>query len=133
MLVLMLSACSCSDRTKAPASDLELQKKLVGSWRADVQLPEGTHVQSRTIVDTGGSYFMYLTNTIAGRVRSDTLAGTLQIRDGLMIDTITNDFTEHTLLPRSGGVARIIRFEEHELTVRSTNNDEIIVYKKDSR
>ena len=133
MLVLVLSACSRSHWTEAPASDVELQQKLVGSWRADVQLPKGIHVQSETIVDSGGGYIFHCTNTLADGVRIGTLAGTLQVRNGLLIDTITNDFGSHSLIPRIGDVTRIIRVDEHELTVRSTNSDETITYQKDSR
>jgi hypothetical protein len=131
--ILVLSACSHSDRTAAPASDTGLRQKLIGRWRADARLPGDIHVQSDTVVDSDGGYVLHLTNTLVDGVRTAILAGTLQVRDGLLIDTITNDFAGNTLVPRIGDVARIIRVDEHELTVRSTNNNETITYRKDSR
>ena len=96
-------------------------------------MPGDIHVQSETVVDSAGGYVLHLTNTLVDGVRTATLAGTLQVRDGLLIDTITNDFGGNTLVPRIVLVARIIRVDEHELTVRSTNNDETIIYQKVGR
>jgi len=47
--------------------------------------------------------------------------------------SITNDLSGNTFVPRIALVARIIRLDEHELTVRSTNNDDTITYRKDKR
>lgn len=55
------------------------------------------------------------------------------MRDGLLIDTITNDVGGNTLVPRFQSVSRIIRLDEHELVVRDTNKDETITYRKDNR
>ena len=131
--ILVLPACSRSDRAGAIASDAALQEKLIGRWRTDAQLPGGNHVQSETVIDSGGGYLEHLTNTLADGVRTITLGGTMQVRDGLLIDTITNDFTWHTVVPRVAGADRIIRLDEHELAVRDTNSHETITYRKDSR
>jgi hypothetical protein len=87
------------------------------------------HVQSETVVDAGGGYILHLTNTLVDGVRTVTLAGTLKVRDGLLIDTITNDFGGNTLIPRIASVARIIHVDDHELAVRTTNNNETITYR----
>lgn len=131
--VLVLAACSRSDKVGAPTSDVELQQRLVGRWRADSRLPRGIHVQSETVVDAGGSYTLHLTNTLVDGVRTATLAGTLRVRDGLLVDTITNDFGGNTLVPRIASVDRIIRLDEQELIVRGTNSDETVSYRKDTR
>ena len=134
LLVLVLAACSHSDRTGVPTSDVELQQKLIGRWREEGRLPGDIHVQGETVVDSGGGYVFHLTNTLVDRVRTITLAGTLQVRDGLLINTITNNFgADNTLVPRILFVARIIRVDEHELAVRSTNDDQTTTYQKDSR
>jgi hypothetical protein len=129
--ILLLSACNPSDRTEAPTADVELRQKLIGRWRVDSRLPGDIRVQSETVVDPGGGYVLHLTNTLADGVRTATLAGTLQVRNGLLIDTITNDLGGNTLVPRIASVARIIRVDENELVVRSTNNDETITYRKE--
>jgi hypothetical protein len=131
--ILVLSACSDSNRKEAPASDVELRQKLIGTWRGDSRLPGDIHVQSETVVDSDGGYVLHLTNILADRVQTTTIAGTLQVRDGLLIDTITNDLSENTRVPRVASVTRIIRVDEHELAVRSTNDDETITYQKDTR
>src|SRR4051812_47602138 len=89
--ILLLSACNRSDKTAGPTSDAELRQKLIGRWVGDSQLPGGIHVQSETIIDSEGGYVLHLTNTLADGVRTVSLAGTLQVKDGILIDTITND------------------------------------------
>jgi len=131
--ILALSACNHSDRPATPTSDAELRQKLIGRWRGDSKLPSGIHVQSETIVDSDGRYILHLTNTLADGVRTATLAGTLEVKDGILIDTTTNDLTHNTLVPRIAGVDRIIRLDEHELTVRITNNEETVTYQKASK
>jgi hypothetical protein len=130
--ILLLSACSHSDRTEAPASDAVLRQKLTGRWKADSRLPGDIHVEEETVVDSSGGYVSHLTNTLVDGVRTIMLAGTLQMRDGLLINTITNNFgADNTLVPRILFVARIIRMDEHELTLRSTNNYETVTYRKE--
>ena len=96
-------------------------------------MPGDIHVQSETVVDSDGGYVLHLTNTFVDGVRTATVAGTVEVRDGLLTDTITNDFGGNTLVPRIASVARIIRVDEHELALRSTNNDKTITYRKDNR
>jgi len=134
--MLVLSACNHSNRTATATGDAELRQKLTGKWREDSQFPGGIHVQSERIVDSDGSYILHLTNTLADGVRTVTVAGTLEVKDGILIDTITNDLTYHTLVPRIAGVDRIIRVDEHQLIVRGTNTDAAVmtlIYQKVSR
>jgi len=134
--ILALSACNHPDKTATSPSDAELQQKLAGSWRADVQIPSGIHVQSETIVEPDGSYILLLTNTLVDGLRRVTLAGTLEVKNGILIDTITNDFTNPTLGPRIAGADRIIRLNEHELVLRTTDVDkpqETFTYQKDNK
>src|SRR5258706_14941676 len=90
--ILVLSACSHSDRTEAPASDVELRQKLIGRWRGDSRLPGDIHVQSETVVDSAGGYVFHLTNNPVDGVRTATLSRTLKGREGLLIYKISNEF-----------------------------------------
>jgi hypothetical protein len=59
-----------------------------------------TRNEIRRLMGPVGGYLEHITNTLADGVRTGTLARTLQVRDGLLIDTITNDLTYNTLVPR---------------------------------
>jgi len=133
--ILVLSACSHSDKPEARLSDAELRQRLTGTWRNDshLDLSGGIHVKSETVVDGDGAYLLLLTNTLSDGVRKAAIEGTLQVKNGLLIDTITKDITGNTLVPRPGGVGRIIRLDAQELVVRSTNDDKTVIYQKDSK
>jgi len=89
---------------------------IEGSWKANFVSPSGTRIQSRIIVDKKGNYVEYLTNEIAGQQDTGTLAGTICISNDCLIFTITNDFVEHTILPRTGGFVKIVGFTTQQLS-----------------
>src|SRR5258706_15635043 len=95
--ILVLSACSHSDRTEAPASDVELRQKLIGRWRGDSRLPGDIHVQSETVVDSAGGYGFDFTHTPLEGGREANFEGKLKGRDGLFVYKITKDFGGDTL------------------------------------
>lgn len=133
---LALSACNHSDQPATPSTDAELQQKLAGIWRADDQIPRGIHVQSETIVEPDGSYILLLTNTLSNGMRRVTLAGTFAVKNGMLIDTMTNDFTNPKYVPWRAGANRILRLDEHELILRVTDTngaDTTETFKKDDK
>ena len=128
--MLLLPACGPSSGNGAPASDAELQRRLVGTWRADAQLTDGTRVESETRVDAAGNYVFFLTNSLADDVRASRGSGVWQVRAGLLTDTITNDGGGGGILPRTLPSEQILRLDEHELVVASTNNGTVGTYRK---
>jgi hypothetical protein len=89
---------------------------IEGSWRTDVILPSGARIQSHIVVNQKGDYIEYLTNEIAGQVDTGTLVGTICITNDCLIFTITNDFVEHTILPRTGGFVKVVGFSHQQLS-----------------
>lgn len=106
---------------------------IEGSWRTDVILPGEIRVQSRLVVSQRGDYTEYLTNQIAGQKLNGILAGTICISNDWLILTITNDFTEHTILPRSGGAYKIISFGPQRLSLVNSNGSNHIDYLRESK
>jgi len=95
-------------------------------------LPDGIRVQSRIVVNQSGEYIEYLTDEIASRKLSATVAGTMCISNDWLILTMTNDFGEHTVLPRSGGVFKIITFEPQRLSLVTSKGSNRVDYLRDS-
>ena len=105
---------------------------IQGIWRANVVLPGGIRVQSCKVVNQRGDYIEYLTNDFAGQQRTATLAGTLCLSNGWLIDTITNDFYGNTVVPRLGDVWKVVGFSPPHLSLVGTNGSSRIDYLRDS-
>lgn len=131
--ILLLSACDPRSGKGAPASDAELQRRLVGTWRADAQLTNGTRVECETRVDAAGSYVLFLTNRLAENVRARMISGVWQVRAGLLTDTITNDGGGGGILPRTLPAVKILRLDEQELVAARTNDGVAETYRKDRK
>jgi len=132
ILVLCLAGCSESEKPK-PGPTVEFsQHDLAGRWLQDAQIPQ-CRVLSETMVDDEGCYVQQLTNVFSDGVRTATFAGTWRIQDGLLVETITNDFKFNTMVPRVAGISKIVRLDRLELVVTDTNNNTTVLYKRVSQ
>jgi len=106
-------------------------RDLEGTWRADVMLPGGIRVQIRTVIGQGGGYMQYLTNKMAGEERFAVLAGKVCIGNGHLVETITNDLTANTVVPRLAGVWRLVDLSGRRLTLADTNTHSQVLWLRD--
>ena len=132
ILVFCLAGCGEPGKVKPESSPKSLQQSLAGRWLGDSQLPD-RRVLSETVVDGQGRYVLHLTNVLSDGVRIATVAGTLHIRDGMLVDTITNDMGGNTTVPRIASTMKIVRVDEHELILSDTNSGQMISYRKSDR
>lgn len=123
-LCLLLPACT--DRNAAPpppaapltpiASDAELNARLPGTWIFE-QDWRVSHFRSVTTVASNGSYVCQATVTKSNSAPTTlSLQGTWQVKDGFLVDTITNDSDKTVPLPYTKS-ARILRADAGELVV----------------
>ena len=131
VLILCLAGCGESGGSKPHPSPEFSQKSLAGRWSEDSQLRD-RRVLSEMVVDAQGGYILHLTNILSDGVRTATLAGTLQIQDGQLVDTITNNFGGSTRVPRVASIMKIVRIDEHELVLSDTNSSTEFSYKRSS-
>jgi major membrane immunogen (membrane-anchored lipoprotein) len=106
MMVVGLLLAGCGRR-----DDAEIQDKLTGTWVFDF----GNGVQSTVVQHQDGSYRTHITGFTDGSVH--ILEGTMLAKDGVLIDTITNDNRTNEPVPRSSRV-RIVRLNDHEMVLR---------------
>jgi hypothetical protein len=132
VFALLLVGCRESENRKTQPPAEFLQSSLAGRWLGDSQLPD-RHVLSETVIDRDGRYVQHLTNVLSDGVRIATLAGTLHIEDGLLVDTITNDIGGNMTVPRIASIMKLVRVDEHELVLSDTNSSKMISYKRTDR
>jgi len=98
---------------------------IVGSWVSEATLPDGSHISGVDTIHADGSYAAR--NTLSGSSddRVVLIEGTLRIKDGYMIETVTNNinFTKHgnfTNTPSTGvsGTNKIVRLDDHEMVIQ---------------
>ncbi|MEI8291027.1 MAG: hypothetical protein WCH99_16300 [Verrucomicrobiota bacterium] len=86
LLSLLLLSCG--------RNDAKMQRELPGTWVA--VFPNG--VQSTVVVNADGSYSCQHTRLTNG-VTLSRIEGTIQIRDGLLIDTVTKHSSTNAKVP----------------------------------
>jgi hypothetical protein len=101
---------------------------IEGSWKADVAPAGGTQVQSHLTVNQSGEFADHFTGQVGGRKFSGTLVGTICISNDWISFTITNDFDEHTILPRPGQVYKVIGFDPQRLSLATSNGSYRVDY-----
>jgi hypothetical protein len=105
-----------------PSSDSAVRQRMVGTWFMDF-----AHVYQSTItIGTNGDYVAYRTS---GHSRTNRLEGTIEIRDGLMIDTLKKSSITNEPVPLVFTNV-IIRVTDRELVYRAQDRSQQVVFKK---
>ncbi len=110
-----------SRQRSKPSRDAVINKNLPGTWVIDL----GVSTRSTIVVSADGNYKCQITGLPSGELIK--LEGTMQVKDGFLIDTLTYS-SRITLGKPSVGRDRIIRANEHEMVVETDNWD--AVYRK---
>jgi hypothetical protein len=131
----MLLLVGCSRQGNA-----EAQKNLSGRWTAAGDNSESSHFKSTVTVDPNGDYVceVIFQSSWDGVTRTSNLAGRWEVRDGVLIDTITKHSQTNAILPMISS-ARIVRLDGRQLvlTYGSSNQGAFptneIVFRKEQR
>ena len=111
-----------------PESDEALQQRLVGTWRYRESFGSSVTIRSDLAftVTSNGGYASKVTLP-----RTHTLTGTAEVKNGLLIISVTN--LDNATVP-SPLVDRqtIVRFDSEELVVRSKGSTVEDVFRKDT-
>jgi hypothetical protein len=127
-----LTACVRHNELKATASNSELQQKLAGIWKT-TRIP--AVYQSTVTVASNGIYVCDVTDFSRVPSKSDHLEGQWEIKDGFLIDTVTNSSATNIQLPMVLR-AKIIQFNGDKLVLHvehARSNLEEVVFEKENR
>lgn len=107
----------------SPPSDAVTQQRIVGTWFMNWMI-----LQRTTTIATNGDYVSYdVSNGV--HPQTNKFEGTIEIKDGLMIDTITkNSYTNMSVPLVSTNV--IIRLTDHELFFRAQDKSQSIMWER---
>lgn len=110
--VLLLSGCS-------RRGEVEDRKKLTGTWTVGGSYPEGGDFKTTITFDPGGHYVaqILISSSHDSVTRTGNLAGTFEIKDGVLTDTMTK-YSNTNLAPPMISRARVIRMDGRELVVK---------------
>ena len=121
-LAVLLSAC------RHPGG-----AKLAGTWRLDSVGPDGVTFHSVLRVSPDGRHSCqtsaYTNSALAFTVITE---GTLQIKDGYLIETVTKHNEHPVSVPRTDR-ARIITFDRRKMVVRNDTNSVEVVWRKEQK
>jgi hypothetical protein len=125
LFTLLLVVVGCSHRR-----DAEVRKNLPGTWRLDLAFTNDWGSQSTFAVDENGD-FICQTVSPSG-VHTAELSGTFQVKDGFLIETITNT-TQPGISKRLPFVSRaqIISADDHRLVILNEGTTNNYILRKD--
>jgi len=129
-IVLAVSGCARGDKlseqpaqasqaTNSLPSDAEIQQKMTGMWLIDTR-----YLKSMLIIASNGDYVCHLTQ--GGTYQ---LEGKIQVRDGIMIDTLTKSSITNEPVP-STFTNQIIRVNDHELVWKRLDMHTLVMFRK---
>jgi|GEM_PF-6723542 len=108
--------------------DAKLRQRLTGKWAVEEFHPNGTRTGTALwTIAKNGCYRYEWTNAFPDSVRWVASEGTIQVKDGFVIQTMTNVVTQgrpeskHNSLPDGGvtGRTKILRLSDHELVLET--------------
>src|SRR5262245_44507920 len=90
----LLSGCNRKE-------DAANRQKLVGSWIVEGSYPHGGHFKRAITVAPDGHYTCQIAsvNPHDSITRTSNIAGTFEINDGVLIDTVTKHSNSNAVLP----------------------------------
>jgi hypothetical protein len=109
-------------------SDGAIQQKITGPWwhsQPSFSSPFGA--MSRLTIASNGDYVCHIT-FYNGRIHTNSLEGRWQVKDGLLIDTITKVNPPRQPVP-SVSTNRIVRVNDRELVYR-TQSDYVVLFRR---
>ena len=111
---LLLGACSKPGATLQ--SDADIRKFLPGNWIMEAVDPFGEATKSTITIASDGRYVCQVTHGTSNPVYTAQLEGTLQVIDGVLSDTQTQNRSAKPPFPVSR--AQVLRANDRELVVR---------------
>ena len=122
LFVLSLLAAACGRHEES--ADAKVQNQLPGVWVSDAQFASGHVIHSTITIAPDGSYLTRM--DIPARTNGPQIvnvAGTFRMKDGFLIDTLTN-YSDTNINPANPitSRARIIRIDGRELRLDYETN-----------
>jgi hypothetical protein len=110
-LTLILTSCG------RPQPKTATTRNLAGTWVGEFDGPDCPHTESKIVVGTDGHCISHATITRSNRVWTYDVEGTLEIKDGFLIETMTKTTQAGVRVPRTSR-SQIVRMNDHELVVK---------------
>ena len=90
----------------------------MGTWVCEFDDPNGSHFKSTTVVAPDGRYMCHATTTGTNKIsKTFEIEGNWEIKDGVLIDTMTKHSQTNAPIPRTSR-AQIIRRSDRELIAK---------------
>jgi len=107
-------------------SDTAVRKNLPGTWHSDV----APQTESKFMVSANGDFECKTTfQGDTNGMQTIELEGTFQVKDGILIETVTKSSQTNAHVPFVSR-ARVIQADDHEMVISPLNRTNRIVWEK---
>jgi hypothetical protein len=121
-IALVLAGCGVEKKPPFP----------VGTWLYEVDKPNGWHFESKTSVASDGRYICHGVTMGTNQIPlAFEIEGTLEVREGFVIDTMTKSSETNAPVPVTHR-QRIVRMDGREMVLNSSHSWEtnLLVFRK---
>jgi hypothetical protein len=98
----------------------------MGAWEATGNLPGGSSFRSTMSIDERGDYVAHVVVEGQSGIRTADMEGRLQVKDGMLFDTMTKHSNTNAVLPRTDR-SRIVRMSGRETVIHWESNQDMVV------
>ena len=111
-LFLALAVAGCG------RPEAKVDRSLAGTWVLDWGAPDGAQVETKQTIGTDGHWTCHDTFTLSNQVTTSESQGTVEIRDGFLILTVTNRSDRSGAPLPWTSRSLIVRTNDHELVLK---------------
>jgi len=99
-------------------TDDEIRQSVIGSWMVDTRLTNGPSIEGEVVIISDGSFVSKATLIVGEKRQKDGYEGTWQVKNGFLIETITNSESKFHLV---GKITRdiIIHVDKLEMSYQT--------------
>ena len=122
LLALGITTVPAAFESSTASGDARIRQKIVGTWIVDRQSPAGIIIKATVTLNLDGQFTTKGTVTRDGSRQTIECAGTWQVKEGMLIETITKSGSKNVPL---GLVTRdkIIRVNDRELVFQAESGE----------
>jgi hypothetical protein len=103
--------------------EAKVDRSLAGNWVLEWVAPDGAQVETKDTFGTDGHWTCHNTFTLSNQVTTDEAQGTVEIKDGFLIRTVTNSSDRSGAPLPWTSRSLIVRTNDHELVLKQDDTE----------
>lgn len=110
--------------------EAKVDRTLAGTWVVRWVAPDGADVETKNTFKADGRWICHTTYTLSNQVTSEEFQGAVEIKDGFLIQMLTNRFEPGGPPLPSSCRSLIVRTNDDELVLKQADTETEFIYRR---